>query len=103
MVGDILYTNPETGKTQKLFDMLLPVFIVCCRNDNVVEGYKGCAVYITVQADNEEKAMLTALANPEFTKHIRMKDFTMKYLSAYKPSGNYVIGKVSYYEGDKRL
>ena len=34
---------------------------------------------------------------------VRMKDFDMKYLDVYKPTGNYIIGQVNYYEGDERL
>jgi hypothetical protein len=102
-IGDILYTDPKTGKTQTLFESLFPVFTVCCRYPDIVIGDKGCSVRINVAAENEEKAALTALTNKAFIKHIRMKDFDMKYLDVYKPTGNYVIGQVNYYEGDERL
>ena len=99
----ILYTDPKTGKAQKLFGTLLPTYTVCIRNENVLDGYRGCAVYITVAALNMEEAKDKAMANKEFTKHIRMKNFDRKYLSVFNPTGNYVIGKVNYYEGDERL
>jgi hypothetical protein len=102
-IGDILYTDPKTGKTQTLFESLFPTFTVLCRNDNVVIGDKGCSVRITVAAENEEKAVLTALTKKAFTKHLRMTGFDMKCLSVYKPTGNYVIGQVIYHEGDERL
>ena len=102
-IGDILYTDPKTGKTQTLFETLLPVFTVCCRYPDIVIGDKGCSVRINVAAENEEKAVLTALTNKAFTKHLRMIDFDMKCLSVYKPTGNYVIGQVNYHEGDERL
>ncbi len=101
--GDILYTDPKTGKPQKLFGTLLPTYTVCIRNENILDGYKGCSVYITVAALNMEEAKDKAMKNKEFTKHIRMKEFDRKYLSVFNPTGNYVIGKVNYYEGDERL
>jgi hypothetical protein len=101
--GEILYTDPKTGKTQKLFGTLLPTYTVCIRNENVLDGYKGCAVYITVAALNMEEAKDKAMQNKEFAKHIRMKEFDRKYLSVFNPTGNYVIGKVEYFEGDERL
>ena len=96
--------NPKTKKNQDLFETLIPVFTVGCTNDNVVNGDKGCAVYINVSAENEELAKNLALANEEFMSHIRdQKNFDKKYLVAFKPTGLYVIGKVTYYEGDPRL
>ena len=102
-VGEIKYTNPKTGKPQKLFDTLIPVFMVCCRNDNAVKGYKGCAVYIAVEAADEEEAKNKAMKIKNFTNYLELKYFNRKMLDAYKPTGNYVIGKVNYYEGDERL
>ena len=99
---DILYTNPETGKAQKLFDTLIPVYTIRC-SDTITIGDKGCSVHINIAAKNEEEAITKAMKNKEFTKHIRMKDFEMKYLSVYKATGSYVIGKVEYHEGDERL
>lgn len=96
-----LYYNPKSGKTQKLFDNLKPVWTVCYRNHEV--GWKGEAVYITLEAHSNEHAKHEAMLNREFTKHIEMKYYNKKCLKAYKPSGNYVIGKVDYYEGDERL
>ena len=58
---------------------------------------------MNVAASNEEEAIAKVMKTKEFTKHIRMKDFDKKYLSVYRPVGNYVIGKVEYFEGDKRL
>ena len=96
--------NPKTKKNQDLFETLIPVFTVGCTNDNLVNGDKDCAVYINVSAENEELAKNLALANEEFMSHIRdQKNFDKKYLHAFKPTGNYVIGKVSYYAGDVRL
>ena len=99
---DILYTNPETGKAQKLFDTLIPVYTVRC-GETITIGDKGCAVFIHVGAITKEEAIDKAIKNKEFTSHIRMKDFDKKYLTVYQPTGNYVIGKVLYYEGDERL
>jgi deoxyribodipyrimidine photolyase len=97
------YFNPKEKKMEDLFETLCPVFSVSCRTPNVVNGYKGAAVYINVEAKDEEEAMNKAIANPEFTKHIHMKDFERKYLETYKPTGLYVIGRVEYFEGDERL
>jgi hypothetical protein len=101
-IGDILYTNPKTGKTQKLFDTLIPVYTVRC-TEPIVIGDKGCAVFIHVGAITKEEAIDKAIKNKEFTSHIRMKDFDKKYLTVYQSTGNYVIGKVEYFEGDERL
>jgi hypothetical protein len=95
------YFNPKTGKTQKLFDTLNPVYTV--RYMNHLVGDKGEAVYITLEANSEEEAKDKAMANKEFTKYIFMKYYDRKYLTAYKPQGNYVIGKIQYFEGDPRL
>jgi len=96
--------NPKTKKNQDLFETLIPVFTVGCTNDNIVDGYKGGAVYINVSAEDEESAKNLAIANEEFMSHIYDKEtFDRKYLVVFKPTGNYVIGKVSYYEGDPRL
>jgi hypothetical protein len=97
------YFNPKENKMTDLFETLSPVFSVSCHIPNVVIGYKGAAVYINVEAKDEEDAMNKALANPEFTKHIRMKEFERKHLDTYKPTGLYVIGRVEYFEGDERL
>ena len=96
--------NPKTKKNQDLFETLIPVFTVCCTNDNLVNGDKGCAVYINVSAGDEESAKNLALANEEFMSHIYKKEeLERKHLSTFKPTGNYVIGKVQYFEGDPRL
>jgi len=97
--------NKKTKKNQDLFETLIPVFTVCCTNDNIVDGYKGCAVYINVSAENEDLAKNIALANDEFMSHIYNKDEfnKFKHLKTFKPTGNYVIGKVEYFEGDPRL
>ena len=96
--------NTKTQKNQDLFETLIPVFTVCCTNDNIVKGYKGCAVFINISGENEEVAKELAMANEEFMSHIHKKDkFDKKYLRAFKPTGNYVIGNVQYFEGDKRL
>ena len=95
--------NDKTKKTEDLFETLIPVFTVGCSND-MVDGHKGCQVYINVSAENEELAKEIAVANEEFMSHIR-KDvlFDKKYLDTFKPTGNYVIGRVGYFEGDPRL
>jgi len=96
--------NTKTKKNEDLFETLIPTFTVCCTNDNIVEGYKGCAVYINVSAENEELAKNIAITNEEFMSHIHDKDgFDKKYLQTFKPTGNYVIGRVEYFEGDPRL
>lgn len=95
--------NPSTKKNQDLFDSLNPVFTVSCSYPDIVNGDKGAAVYIIVEAEDEERAKDKAMLNSEFTKHLHMKRFERRYLSVYKPSGLYVIGKVDYYEGDPRL
>jgi len=96
--------NPKTKKNQELFETetLCPVFSVSCHHTPVI-GDKGAAVYINVEAKNEEEAKEKAMRNSEFTKHIRMKDFDKKYLQVHTPTGLYVIGRVDYYEGDPRL
>jgi hypothetical protein len=96
------YYNPLTKRNEDLFDTLNPVFTVSCHHEPVI-GDKGAAVYLIVEAKDEEEAKNKALANNEFTKHIRMKDFDRRCLEVFKPSGLYVIGKVDYYEGDPRL
>jgi hypothetical protein len=100
--GEILYTNPKTGKTQKLFDTLESVYGVRC-SETVTIGDKGCSVSMNVAANSEEEAIAKVMKSKEFTKHIRMKDFDKKYLTVYKPVGNYVINDVNYHEGDERL
>ena len=101
-VSDIHYTNPQTGKAQKLFDTLIPVFAVRC-NEPAVKGYKGCSVIIFVDAKDETEAKIKALKNKEFTSHIDIKYFDRKHLTVYKPTGIYKIGEVMYFEGDERL
>lgn len=95
------YYNPNTKKTERLFESLNPVYRVCYSNPQV--GYKGEAVYITIEAENEDDAKIKAMNNDEFTKHIVGKYYDRKYLEAYKPNGLYVIGKVEYFQGDPRL
>ena len=99
----MLFHNPRTGKLQKLFDetTLNKVYTVCYRNHEV--GDKGEALYITIEAESEIHAKDKAMANQEFRSHIYMKYYNSKCLSAFIPKGNYVIGKVDYYEGDPRL
>jgi len=100
--GSPKFYNPKTRKTQKLFENPLEnVWMVRYQNPNV--GDKGEALYLVVEANDKETAKHMAMANEEFTKHIFMKYYEEKYLSVYKPMGNYVIGKVVYFEGDPRL
>ena len=96
------FYNPKTKKTQKLFeDPLQDVWQV--RYQNPLVGDKGECLYLVVEASDMEFAMNKAMANEEFTSHIYMKYYDKRYLTAYKPMGNYVIGKVIYFEGDPRL
>lgn len=96
--------NPKAKKTQDLFETLIPVFSVSCTNDNIVNGYKGCAVRINVSAEDEVSAMELAINNEEFMSHIYdKKTFDKKYLKVFKPTGSYVIGAVDYFKGDPRL
>ena len=96
------FYNPKTKKTQKLFeDPLQDVWQV--RYQNSLVGDKGEALYLVVEANDKETAKHLAMANEEFKSHIFMKYYDEKYLTAYKPMGNYVIGKVVYFEGDSRL
>jgi len=95
------YYNPNTKKTEGLFESLNPVYRVCYINPLV--GNKGESVWVTLEAENEDDAKIKAMNIEEFTKHIWKKYYDQKYLTAYKPTGLYVIGKVEYYEGDPRL
>lgn len=98
------YYNPETQKKQTLFEKLIPVFTVACVNDNLVNGDKGCAVYITVEAEDMEHAKDKAMLNEEFMSHIYDRpNFHRDSLRVHEPHGNYVLGKVLYFEGDPRL
>lgn len=101
MQPEMQFFNTNTGKMQKLFGVLNNVWTVRY-NDHEV-GYKGEATYITLEAENEELAKDLAMQNKEFTRFIEMKYFKRKCLHAFEPKGNYVIGKVEYYEGDPRL
>jgi len=98
---EMQFFNRNTGKMQKLFKTQNKVFSVRYVNHEV--GDKGEALYITLEAKNLEQAKDLALKNHAFTKYIQMKYYNRKYLSAYEPKGNYVIGKVEYFEGDPRL
>jgi len=101
----LTYHNPKTNKTEKFFDenTLIPVWTVGVTNDNIVIGDKGCSVFLTVEAEDMEHAKDKAMLCDEFMQHIRIKDFDRKYLHVDKPKGNYVIGEVSYFEGNERL
>ena len=98
-----VYQNPETGKLDTLFneDNLIPTWTV--KYEDPTTGNKGEAVYITVSAETEWEAKTQALGTGEFTKHLTPEFWELKYLSAYKASGNYKIGEVQYFEGDPRL
>jgi len=108
-IFDMKVYNTKTKKNQDLFETLIPVFTVGCTNYNIVNGYKGCAVYINVSAEDEETAKDLAVNNEEFMSHInrhykeKVKENKKKHLVVFKPTGSYVIGKVEYFEGDERL
>src|ERR1035437_3057224 len=87
--NEILYTNPKTGKTQKLFDELLPVYTVRYENPN-----SGGVIYITLCAKDETEAISKAMDNYEFKSHIDKQYYDKSYFNSYKALGNYVIGKV---------
>ena len=104
LIGDepLLFISGE-GKPEKLFDedKLIPTWTVRYKDPNV--GNKGEAVYMTVSAKDEQQAKNEALACNEFSRHITPEFYDSRYLSAYPATGNYVIGKVDYFEGDPRL
>jgi hypothetical protein len=96
--------NPKTKKNQDLFETLIPTYMVACTTQNIVVGDKGAGVYLCVSAENEEQAKDLALKNEEFVSHLYDKENTdKKHLKTFSPKGNYVIGRVDYYEGDPRL
>ena len=97
------YINKETGKAQELFDeqTLVPTWTVRYADPNA--GNKGEAVYMTVSAKDEREAKTLALACSAFNQHITPDFYDSRYLCAYEATGNYVIGKVEYFEGDPRL
>jgi hypothetical protein len=92
------YHNPKTGKPQKLFETLIPVYDV--KYANPVHGWEGETVNIIIDADNEQEAISKALKNQEFIGYIDMKHFNKNYITVHKPIGNYVIGKVNHFKGD---
>ena len=92
------YHNPNTKKSEKLFDTLIPVYDV--KYANPVHGWKGESVSIILEADNEQAAIDKAIKNEEFINYIDMKHFDKNYITVHKPIGNYVIGKVNHYKGD---
>lgn len=96
--GEILYTNPKTGKTQKLFDELLPVYTVRYENPN-----SGGVIYITLCAKDETEAINKAMHNKEFYSHIQLQYFKKEYFNVYKALGNYVIGKVICTDSEPKL
>ena len=98
-----VYLNIDTGEMQKLFkeETLIPVWNV--RYEDPTRGNKGEAVYYTVSAKDETEAKTLALACTDFNKHILPEHYDARYLTVYKPVGNYKIGEVQYFEGDPRL
>lgn len=95
------YHNPKTGKSQKLFDKLIPVYNVKYTSPD--HEWKGETVNIVLEADNEQDAIDKAMKNQEFINYIDMNHFDKKYFSAHKPVGNYVIGKVNHFKGNLAL
>jgi hypothetical protein len=96
--GEILYTNPKTGKTQKLFEELLPVYTVRYENPN-----NGGVVYITISAKDKIEAINNAMHNDEFKSHIKKEHYNKSYFNVYKALGNYVIGKVICTDSEPKL
>ena len=76
------------------------IYTVCYQNPN--EGNLGEVIYITLKADSEEDAINRALRNDEFTDYILLKYFDKKYMTAYKPTGGYIINEVKFYKGQPR-
>ena len=103
MAKKLKYINKETGKPQELFDeeTLIPTWTVKYGDPN--SGNKGEAVYMTLSAKDEQQAKTLALACSEFNQHITPDFYDSRYLSAYEATGNFVIGRVEYFEGDPRL
>jgi hypothetical protein len=97
-VGEILYTNPKTGKTQKLFDELLPVYTVRYENPD-----RGGVIYITLCAKDKTEAINNAMHNKEFYDYIPLQYFKREYFNVYKALGNYVIGKVTCTDSEPKL
>ena len=98
--------NKDTGETQRLFDekTLIKSYLVSVTNDNIVNGDKGCAVFIVVSAEDLDHAKDKAMLCEEFMKHISdRKTFERKHLQVSVAQGSYVIGKVQYFSGDPRL
>jgi hypothetical protein len=93
--------NLKTKKTENLFETLNPVYQI--RYSNPIYGNIDEFVVITLEADDEKQAKIKAMNNQEFTSHIEGKHYDIEYLTAFKPKGLYVIGKVEYYEGVPRL
>lgn len=89
------YFNPSLKKMEGLFESLNPVFTVRYENN------ESDAVYITLEAENEEQAKDKAMVNPEFTQYIQMELFNRENLDAYKPVGLYVIGRVEHFGGTR--
>lgn len=94
------YYNPDEKKMEDLFETLNSVYTVTYENPYF--GNRGEYVTMVIEANNEEEAKDKALKNMEFSKHIYMKYFDAKYLTAQKPAGLYIIGKVTYYQGNTR-
>jgi hypothetical protein len=82
-------------------DKLIPSWTVSYKDPNA--GNKGEAVYMTVSAGDEQQAKTAALSCSEFSQHITPEFYDARYLKAYPATGNYVIGKVQYFQGDPRL
>jgi hypothetical protein len=97
-VDEIKYINPETGKSQKMFDILLPSYTVRYENPN-----NGGVVYITVSAKDETEATNKAMHNKEFYSHVQIQFFKKEYFNVYKALGNYVIGKVICTDSEAKL
>jgi len=66
-------------------------------------GWKGEALWYTINAVDENAAIKKAMSNPDFTKHIHMPRFNKKFLSCYIPTHNVKLGEIFYFEGDERL
>ncbi len=105
-VDSITWQRQSDGQLVNLTINFIPASnVYTVRYADPMRGNKGECVYITLYADSEEQAKDMAMENMEFVKHIYMKGYDRKYLTAFEPSEYKFseLRKVIYYEGDERL